>query len=155
MSAMRKRTWLLLAACVVAATAWAGQTAAQTPAQPTITLPPDLDRVLRDYEAAWQKRDAAALAALFVEDGFVLSSGTDPVRGRTQIQQHYTGQGGPLALRPFAFAADRDAGYIIGGFAPQKGQPDVGKFTLTLLKNKKGRWLIVSDMDNMNARPRQ
>ena len=154
MSALRSRMWLLVA-CVVAATSWAVQTAAQTPAQPTITLPADLDRVLRDYEAAWQKRDAAALAALFVEDGFVLSSGTDPVRGRVQIQQHYTGQGGPLALRAFGFAADRDAGYIIGGFAPQKGGPDVGKFTLTLLRNKKGRWLIVSDMDNMNARPRQ
>jgi ketosteroid isomerase-like protein len=148
------RMWLL-AACVVAAASGGVRTAAQTSAQPGITLPPDLDRVLRDYEAAWQKRDAAALAGLFAEDGLVLSGNTDPVRGRAQIQKHYTGQGGPLALRAFAFAANGSAGYIIGGYAPRKGDPDTGKFTLTLRKNAEGRWLIMSDMDNSNARPRQ
>ena len=151
---MFHRMWLL-AACVVAATSGGVQTATQAPAQSSITLPPDLDRVLRDYEVAWQKRDAAALAGLFTEDGFVLSGNTDPVRGRGQIQKHYTGQGGPLALRAFAFAVDGSIGYIIGGYARQKDEPDAGKFTLTLRKNAEGRWLIVSDMDNGNARPRQ
>ena len=42
-------------------------------------------------------------------------------------------------------------GYILGGYSGQKGQPDEGKFTLTLRKAG-GRWLIVSDMDNMNQR---
>jgi ketosteroid isomerase-like protein len=152
--AMFHRMWLP-ATCVVAAMFWGVQTATQTPAQSSITLPPDLDRVLRDYEVAWQKRDAAALAGLFAEDGFVLSGNTDPVRGRVQIQKHYTGQGGSLALRAFAFAVDGNVGYIIGGYARQKDEPDAGKFTLTLRKNAEGRWLIVSDMDNANARPRQ
>jgi hypothetical protein len=43
------------------------------PALPSIELPAALDRVLRDYERAWQARDAAALSALFAEDGFVLA----------------------------------------------------------------------------------
>ncbi|MFI4943430.1 MAG: hypothetical protein ACHP85_09210, partial [Burkholderiales bacterium] len=47
----------------------------------SVTLPPALARVLRDYESAWQKKDARALAALFAEDGFVLAGGTPPVRG--------------------------------------------------------------------------
>jgi len=153
-TAVKPKLWLL-AVGVVAATSWGVQAAAQASAQPSVTLPPDLDRVLRDYEAAWQKRDAAALAGLFAEDGFVLSGNTDPVRGRAEIQKLYTGQGGPLALRAFAFAADGRVGYIIGGYAGQKGEPDVGKFTLTLRKSAEGRWLIVSDMDNSNARPRQ
>ena len=42
--------------------------------EPSVTLPPPLARVLRDYESAWQKKDAKALAALFAEDGFVLAS---------------------------------------------------------------------------------
>ena len=63
----------------------------------TVALPPELARVLTDYEKAWQARDAAALAALFAEDGFVLpsgarrpcgggrtSSGTTPGSGRTR-----------------------------------------------------------------------
>ena len=34
----------------------------------------------------------------------------------------------------------------------KKGEADVGKFTLTLRKGSDGRWLIMSDMDNGNAR---
>ena len=120
--------------------------------QPTVTLPPELARVLTDYEAAWQGKDAKALTALFAEDGFVLSSGVPPVRGRAQIEKHYTGSGGALALRALAFATEGSLGYIIGGFSRKKGDPDVGKFTLTLRKGTDGRWLINSDMDNGNAR---
>jgi len=121
---------------------------------PSITLPAPLARVLTDYEAAWARKDAAALAALFAEDGFVLSSGVPAVRGRAAIERHYTGQGGPLALRAFAYATHGPIGTIIGGFARAKGEPDIGKFTLTLVKGPQGRWLIQSDMDNGNARSR-
>lgn len=118
----------------------------------SISLPAPLARVLTDYEVAWQNKDAAALAGLFAEDGFVLSSGVPPVRGRLEIQTHYAGKGGPLALRALAFATEGSVGYIIGGFSRQKGEPDTGKFTLTLRKGADGRWLIVSDMDNGNSR---
>lgn len=118
--------------------------------EPSVSLPPDLARVLTDYEAAWRNRDAAALASLFAEDGFVLPGGRPPVRRRAAIQQYYTGKGGPLALRAIAFAADGTVGYIIGGYAGREGETDDGKFTLTLRKDDGGRWLIVSDMDNSN-----
>jgi hypothetical protein len=75
-----------------------------------------------------------------------------PVRGRAAIEKHYTGQGGPLSLRAFAYATEGATGYILGGFARQKGEADIGKFTLTLRLGEGGRWLIVSDMDNGNAR---
>ena len=131
-----------------------GLTLATVPQQVGIELPPDLARVLTDYEAAWRKGDGAVLSNLFAEDGFVLPSGAPPVRGRDAIRQYYHGPGGPLVLRAFAYAAEGSVGSIIGGFSRQEGQPDVGKFTLTLRKNDQGRWLIVSDMDNGNARPR-
>ena len=129
--------------------------AQQVPAapQPTIELPPGLGRVLTDYEKAWGSRDAAALAKLFTEDGFVLPGGQPPVRGRAAIERHYMGAGGPLALRAIAYAAEGAVGYIIGEYARRKGEPDVGKFTLTLRKGSDGRWLIMSDMDNSNRRP--
>ena len=47
---------------------------------PSVVLPAELDRVLRDYERGWRARDAAALAALFTEDGYVHSGGRPPVR---------------------------------------------------------------------------
>ncbi|HKE55282.1 MAG TPA: SgcJ/EcaC family oxidoreductase, partial [Pyrinomonadaceae bacterium] len=66
------------------------------PTQPSVDLPPELARVLRDYEAAWSKRDATALAQLFAEDGFVLPNGGTPVRGRAAVEKFYAGHGGPL-----------------------------------------------------------
>ena len=143
----------------------AGSVTAQTPSPspfpsvsppglPSVTLPAPLARVLTDYEAAWARKDAAGLAALFAEDGFVLSSGVPAVRGRAAIARHYTGQGGPLALRALAYAVDGKIGYVIGGFARAKGEPDIGKFTLTLVEGPDGRWLIQSDMDNGNTRSR-
>jgi ketosteroid isomerase-like protein len=119
---------------------------------PSVDLPPELARVLTHYEAAWGKRDAAALAQLFAEDGFVLPSGRMPVQGRAAVQKYYTGQGGPLSLRALAWATEGQVGYIIGGYAGKKGSPDDGKFTLTLRKGPDRRWLIVSDMDNSNRR---
>jgi hypothetical protein len=67
------RVHLLLGICCALPLAAAGQTpAAPSAPPPSITLPPELDRVLRDYERGWQARDAQALAGLFVPDGFVL-----------------------------------------------------------------------------------
>ena len=137
---------LVLALTVVGQASAAGQL-------PSVRLSPELARVLTDYERAWQQKDAAALAALFAENGFVLSSGVPPVRGRAAIQKHYSRQGGPLSLRALAYAAEGSIGYIIGGFAREDGQPDIGKFTLTLRRASDGRWVIMSDMDNGNSRP--
>ena len=119
---------------------------------PSVELPQPLARVLRDYEAAWQRKDARGLAALFAEDGFVLSGGKPPVRGRAAIEKHYQGSGGALVLRGLAFSTAGDVGYILGGYARRAGESDVGKFTLTLRRGDGGRWLIVSDMDNDNGR---
>ncbi len=148
---MLKAARTLLIMTLLMATSAAGQT--ETPAaEPSVSLPPELARVLTDYEAAWSKRDAAALAGLFAEDGFVLPGGRTPMRGRAAIEKHYTGQGGPLSLRAIAYAAEGGVGYIIGGYTDTAGKPDIGKFTLTLHKGSDGRWLIMSDMDNSNKR---
>ena len=121
---------------------------------PSVTLPPSLDRVLRDYEAAWRKGDAAALAALFAEDGFVLQSGRAPARGRAAIQSLYTGQGGaPLRLRALAASVADTVGFIVGAYGYGNNRGDQGKFTLTLRRRAGGPWLIFSDMDNMSRPP--
>jgi len=135
------------------ASAPAQEIGARATPEPSVTLPAPLARVLRDYESAWQKKDPKALAALFAEDGFVLAGGSPPVRGRAAIERHYAKSGGPLALRALAYSTEGAVGYILGGYARRGGDPDAGKFTLTLRRGGDGRWLIVSDMDNGNGRP--
>ena len=144
---------LLSIACLVLTVALplsAQPAPAVAPAMPSVTLPPELDRVLRDYERGWQGRDAAGLAALFTEDGFVLSNGKPPVRGRAAIREAYAKSGGPLALRALAFTTEGKVGYIIGAFGGKPGDPDWGKFVLALRRGDDGRWLIAADMDNEN-----
>jgi hypothetical protein len=126
-----------------------GQEPSPSPPLPSTTLPPALDRVLRAYERAWRARDAAALADLFTEDGFVLSNGSPPVRGRAAIRVKHANSGGPLALRSLAYSTEDRVGYIVGGFARETGEPDTGKFVLALQKEG-GRWQIAADMDNGN-----
>ena len=141
---------------ILAAPAGAPAQTAGVPAPlPSVDLPPALDRVLRDYERAWQARDPAALAALFAEDGFVLANGRPPVRGRAAIRDAYKDGGGPLALRALAYATEGPVGYIIGAYGPKAGEKDTGKFVLTLRREKDGRWSIAADMDNASQhRPR-
>ncbi|MGV7197130.1 nuclear transport factor 2 family protein [Xanthomonas sp. WHRI 7064] len=121
-------------------------------AVPSVPLPPKLDRVLRDYERAWRKGDASALAALFAEDGFLLQSDRPPIRGRAAIQAAYEGSsGGPLRLRSLGFSAEGNVAYIIGAYGYGDAPGDMGKFTLTLHRAPGKPWLIFSDMDNLNS----
>jgi len=121
--------------------------------QPSVTLPPALDRVLRDYETAWRAHDADKLASLFAEDGYVLASRKPPVRGRAAIREAYAKSGGPLDLRAIHYETSGDIGYIIGEYG-YDDKKDVGKFVLAL-KKVKGRWMIEADIDNGNIPPPQ
>jgi ketosteroid isomerase-like protein len=150
---MRKTARTLLIMTLLVASSAAGQQEAPA-GEPTVDLPPELARVLTDYQAAWKNGDAAAMAGLYAKDGFLLPNGRVPIRGRESIQKYYSGHGGALSLRAIAYAAEGRVGYIIGGYTDTAGKADEGKFTLTLRKDPDGRWLIVSDMDSPNHRGR-
>ncbi len=116
---------------------------------PSVPLPPELDRVLRDYERLWKAGDAEGLADIFTADGFAIQRGRW-VRGREAIVQAYGSAGGDLRLRALAHAADGDVGYIIGayGYGDTPGAADRGKFILALNRSENGRWLIAADLDS-------
>lgn len=155
---MKRVNALFIAAVMIAATilprSVAGQAASGADTLPTVTLPAELDRVLRDYEKSWRARDPKGLASLFTRDGFVLPGGRPPVRGRDAVQAHYTGQGGPLHLRAIAFATDDTVGYIVGTYGGTQAAINEGKFILLLRRAPRGRWLIAADMDNPSTPPR-
>jgi hypothetical protein len=141
---------LALSVIAIPSSAQTAPAAAAAEQLPSVTLPAELDQVLRNYERAWRANDIPALVALFTEDGFVLQPGRLPARGRTALTSVYTGQaGGPLRLRALAYAAADSIGYIIGAYGYGEAPGDQGKFTLTL-RRVGGKWLIASDMDNGN-----
>jgi hypothetical protein len=115
-----------------AAGAQEARPAVAEPTPPAVILPPALDRVLRDYEAAWRDGDGARLASLFTDDGFAVQSGSPLARGRTAIAGNIKGPGGALQLTAYAYAVDGGVGYIVGGYRyPQTSGPG-GRFVLAL-----------------------
>lgn len=118
---------------------------------PSITLPAELDRVLRDYERGWQSGDEAGLAAIFTADGFAAAR-QGWIRGPAAIRSNYASAQGPLRLRALACAAADTVGYIVGayGYGPTADVPDTGKFLLALRRVPGGQWLIAADLDAGN-----
>lgn len=119
--------------------------------QPSVTLPAELDRVLRDYETAWENNDEDILASLFTEDGYVPSE-SGWLHGRDMIRSKYRHTGGDLRLRAIDFAMSGDVGFIIGayGYGEAAAEIDRGNFVLALKKSVPGKWLIVADLDKTN-----
>lgn len=139
-------TGLLLTSMVGAPSAC--QEAPVGEAHPSVALPAEVERVLRDYERAWAAGDAAGLARLFTEDGFVAGD-VGWLRGRAAITDKYADAGGPLRLRALAWYADGDAGWIVGAYGYGGGEAwdDGGRFILALRRGADGAWLIAADLD--------
>lgn len=133
------RAWMMVASLALAA-------CASTPSTTGSALPPELQRVLTDYAAAWEMHDAKGLAALFADDRIVVPNACPPGPGRATIEKCYAGSGGPLHLRALDHRIDNDLAYIIGEYALDAADQPRGKFALTLTLQD-GRWLIVADMD--------
>ena len=119
------RAFLVVCALLASASLALAQEAAPKPV-PSVTLPPELARVLTDYETAWRRGDAAALARLFDEDGFVLSNGAPPVRGRAAIQARYEGSGGPLFFAPSPTRPRAGSATSSGASRARKGSRTTG-----------------------------
>jgi hypothetical protein len=148
---MRRLIYIALAVLPLCALSAAAQTPNPPPRLPSITLPPELDRVLRDYERSWKAGDEAALTALFTEDGFVPRP-TGWIRGREAIREAYASGSGDLRLRAHAYAVQDTVGYIVGafGYGDAAATRDGGKFVLALRRARGGPWLIAADLDSAN-----
>jgi predicted TIM-barrel fold metal-dependent hydrolase len=110
---------------------------------PVVTLPPVVDRVLRDFEAGWGSADKSNIAALFTNDG-VLQWADDWARGPRAIRIALLGKGGGLRMRPQAFEAHDSLGFIAGayGFYRDTTWVDQGRFSLTLRRRDRDPWHI-------------
>jgi ketosteroid isomerase-like protein len=141
---------LVLVVSALQPTTAGAQNAEDAALPPVVSLPSDIEVVLRSYEEAWGRRDAEALASLFTSDGFVLRPGHPPSHGRQAILAAYASSGGPLTLRPYSYAVDGTVAYIVGGYTSDPARKESGKFVLALRRSSSGAWLIAADIDNGN-----
>lgn len=151
------RAGLIVALIAGVAVGRAGAQATQVPSDTqvpaAISLPPEFNRVLRDYEAAWRDGDGPRLSALFTDDGFAVQSGSPIRQGRDAIARSITKPGGALQLTAYAFSSSGDVGYIVGGYRYPTTVGAGGRFVLALRRGPDGRWLIAADLDNNGPPP--
>jgi uncharacterized protein (TIGR02246 family) len=138
---------LVLAACLCCA--FAGSALAQTAA-----LIQKLDDA---WSAEFNKGDAAAVAAMYATDAYVLPPGHDMVRGRADIEAFWKGATQQLAnarlvvvnVAPLGPRAAREIGTFSFETKSQPPQPVVGKYVV-VWRNIGGRWRLATDIWNNN-----
>ena len=111
---------------------------------PFVTLPADLDRVLREFERAWPARDnKIALSELFTDDG-IFRYADDWVRGRPAIRMMLVGEATPLRMRAQEFEADDLLGHVAGAYGEYRDATwvDLGRYVLALRRTKGAPWRI-------------
>jgi uncharacterized protein (TIGR02246 family) len=109
------------------------------------------------FTAALNKGDAAAVAAMYAEDAYVLPPGGEMVKGRSAIEAFWkqtAQQAGDAKLvtvdvLPLGRRAAREIGTVT---LQTKGQPPqqlVGKYAV-VWRQIRGRWLVATDIWNWN-----
>jgi len=135
----------------------AAQTASKAAKPSAAGLASGAAKTARDFEAAANRGDAAAVAALYTEDAVVMPSNTAAVKGRAAIQEFFKGmfaQGARnLKLVQTTTVGSGSNGYEMGtyefdiGPASASGH-DKGKYIVGLRRAADGRWLIAHDIFN-------
>ena len=123
-------------------------------------VPAEIADATRRFEQAFNRGDAAAVAALYTEDAALLPPGADMVTGRQGARALWQGAyefgARNLSLRPVSFEAYGDAaGREIGRFAldaPVQGRRTArveGKYVVVWKKTADG-WRLDTDIWNLN-----
>jgi len=109
------------------------------------------------WDAAFNKGDGAAVAAMYAEDAYVLPSGSDMVQGRTAIagfwsqavQQLGDAKLTTLDVLPLGRGAAREIGTFSFKTKGATPQDVVGKYAVVWRKID-GQWLLATDIWNTN-----
>jgi uncharacterized protein (TIGR02246 family) len=115
------------------------------PPLPSVELPSDVDRVIRDWERVTKSADAPAFAALFTEDG-LMSQPTGWIRGREAIRSAAADFGpADLRVRAHQVAVEDSVATVTGSLSDVSSSTprDVARVTFTL-RRRNGSWLIAS-----------
>ena len=115
----------------------------------------------REFMAAFNRGDAAGVAAAYTEDARVLPPGSEPLSGRQAIQQFWQGVMGMgvrgVELRTEHAESVADLAYEVGS-AILKIQPEGGsettdtvKYVVVWKRRAGGPWQLAVDMWNSNS----
>ena len=118
----------------------------------------------RAFSAAYERGDAAAMAALYTPDATIFPSGADAIAGREAIRRYWTlPPGSRVTLHrstPTAIEVEGDAAYDHGVYeiAGERGGeawgPTRGKYVIVWKRQPSGTWRMHLDIWNSGPGPR-
>jgi uncharacterized protein (TIGR02246 family) len=116
-----------------------------------------IQRLNDKWAAALNKGDAAAVAAMYAENAYVLPPGSEIVKGRSAIEAYWrqTAQQADDAklvtvdVLPLGPRAAREIGTVTLETKAQPPQQLIGKYAV-LWREIGGRWLLATDIWNWN-----
>lgn len=117
----------------------------------------------KNWLAAIVAKDAAAISALYVEDGQMMPPNAPKVSGREALEKGWAGMmaapGMSLVFETekFTFAKSGDLAVDVGTYTFTTGEgaaavTDTGKFVVTWTK-RDGKWLVLTDMFSSDLPP--
>jgi len=151
-----RRSVALVFACALVVMALA-----QPSMQPAMKTDPTLTKLAKEFEAAFNLKDAAKVAGFYTDDAVVNPPNEPAVRGRANIEAWFKKGFGTftgITLTPVESAISGSLAYEAGtysiGVAPPGGakMTDTGKYVV-VLKQVGGKWLIAQDIFNSDLPP--
>jgi uncharacterized protein (TIGR02246 family) len=125
------------------------------------TVRGEIERIGKEFGAAFNRGDPAAIAAHYAEDGMVMPPGGQSISGRQGIEQFWRGvrEMGVQALSLTTEEVDArdDLAYEVGSatlkIQPPEGSPvtDTVKFLVVWKRSADGAWQLYRDIWNSNA----
>ncbi len=127
----------------------------------TRTVREEIERLDREFEAAYNRGDAAAVAAGYAEDATVMPPGSAMVRGRPAIEQFWRGVR-EMGVQEVALTTEEvdsrdDLAYEIGSatlkIRPPQGETvtDTVKYLVVWKRQSGGPWQLLVDIWNSNG----
>ena len=117
----------------------------------------DIQKLNDQWAAAFNKGDAAALAAMYTQDAYVLPAGAGMVKGRAGIESFWRGAMQQLSdikittldVKPLGGNAVREIGTATFKTKTQPPQDGALKYAVVWQKEG-GRWKLLQDIWNMD-----
>jgi uncharacterized protein len=113
------------------------------PILPSVQLPPELARLLREFGKNW--RSESGLAPLFTEDSMMVKRDVNNwVKGKAVVSGVWSKTyGEEITLIPVAYYTDDSAGYIMAYLGDTDPTPTIwGEAMIAVKKEKDGQWRI-------------
>lgn len=157
---MRRSVALIVACMLVVATGW-GLAVAQSSKQAAGKTDPTLNKLSKEWVAAFNAKDAARVAALYTDDAALNPPNESAVRGRTSIEawvKKSMESFSAFTLTPTESAISGDLGYEAGTFSVVATSPGGAKMTergkyVVVLERVGGKWLVAHDIFNSDSPP--